>query len=125
MDVYLGGKRIKLDPSKSLGKGGEADVFDVGKGLALKIFKSPDHPDYRGLPLEQKAAEERIALHQRKLREFPIALPAQVVAPVELATDRSGRFIVGYAMSLVTPAQPLLRYADPGFRHAGASNASV
>ena len=50
MDVYLRGKRIKLDPTRSLGKGGEADVFDLGGGRALKLFKSPDHPDYQGLP---------------------------------------------------------------------------
>jgi hypothetical protein len=125
MDVYLRGKRIKLDPSKSLGKGGEADVFDLGGGVALKVFKSPDHADYQGLPLEQKAAEERIAIHQRKLREFPRGLPRQAIVPTELATDRAGRFIVGYAMQLIAPAEPLLRYADPGFRRAGVSNAAV
>ena len=73
MDVYLRGKRIKLDPARSIGKGGEADVFDLGGGRALKLFKSPDHPDYQGLPQEQKAAEERIAIHQNKLRAFPAA----------------------------------------------------
>jgi hypothetical protein len=125
MDVYLRGKRIELDPSKSLGKGGEAEVFDIGAGVALKVFKSPDHPDYQGLPLEQKAAEERIAIHQRKLREFPTGLPRQVIVPTDLATDRAGRFIVGYAMPLLTRAEPLLRYADPSFRRAGISNAMV
>jgi hypothetical protein len=125
MDVYLRGNRIKLDPSKSLGKGGEADVFDLGVGIALKVFKSPDHPDYRGLPLEQNAAEQRIAIHQQKLREFPAGLPRQVVVPTDLATDRAGRFIVGYAMPLIAPAEPLLRYADPRFRRAGVPNATV
>ena len=125
MDIYLHGKRIRLDPAKSLGKGGEADVFDIGGARALKVFKSPDHPDYQGLPLEQKAAEVRIALHQQKLRCFPTGLPPQVVAPEELATDRSGRFIVGYTMKIVAPAEPLLRYADPRFRRAGVPNAAV
>lgn len=125
MDVYLRGKRVKLDPTRSLGKGGEADVFDLGAGRALKIYKSPDHPDYQGLPVEQKAAEQRIALHQHKLRAFPAGLPRQVVAPEELATDRSGRSVVGYVMQVVAPANPLLRYGDPSFRRAGVANREV
>jgi hypothetical protein len=125
MDVYLRGKRIKLDPTRSLGKGGEADVFDLGGGRALKLFKSPDHPDYQGLPLEQKAAEQRIALHQKKLRAFPAGLPRQVIAPEELATDRSGRAVVGYAMQVVAPAEPLVRYGEPTFRRAGVANREV
>jgi hypothetical protein len=125
MDVYLRGKRIKLDPTRSLGKGGEADVFDLGGGRALKLFKSPDHPDYQGLPVEQKAAEQRIALHQKKLRAFPAGLPRQVIAPAELATDRSGRAVVGYAMEAVAPAEPLVRYGEPTFRRAGVANREV
>ena len=125
MDVYLRGKRIKLDPSKSLGKGGEADIFDLGGGRALKLFKSPAHPDYQGLPSEQKAAEQRIALHQKKLQAFPAGLPRQVIAPEELATDRSGRSVVGYAMPVVAPAEPLLRYGEPTFRRAGVANGEV
>lgn len=125
MDVYLRGKRAKLDPTQSIGKGGEADVFRLGKDRALKVFKSPDHPDYQGLPAEQRAAEERIRQHQRKLTEFPGGLPQQIVVPEELATDRSGRLIVGYTMKLISPAEPLLRYADPGFRRGGVSNDAV
>lgn len=124
-DVYLRGKRIKLDPSQSLGKGGEADVFRLGRDRALKIFKAPDHPDLAGLPAEQRGAELRLQQHQRKLREFPTGLPAQVVAPEELATDRSGRLVVGYAMKLVAPATPLVRFADPGFRRGGVPNDAV
>src|SRR5947209_18669848 len=104
MDVYLDGKRIALDPKKSIGKGGEADVYDIGRGRALKVFKSPDHPDYQGLPAEQKAAEARILEHQTKLREFPARLSSEIVTPDALATDRSGRFISGYQMVLVRSA---------------------
>ena len=125
MDVYLRGKHVKLDPTRALGKGGEADVFRLGARRALKVFKSPDHPDYQGLPAEQSAAEDRIRQQQRKLREFPGGLPPQVVVPEELATDRSGRLVVGYAMKLVSPAEPLLRYAEPTFRRAGVSSDAV
>ncbi len=125
MNVYLCGKRIRLDPAQALGKGGEADVYRLGAGRALKVFKAPDHPDYQGLPAEQHAADERIRQHQRKLREFPTGLPLRVIAPEELATDRSGRLVVGYAMKLVSPAEPLVRQADPAFRRAGVSSDAV
>jgi tRNA A-37 threonylcarbamoyl transferase component Bud32 len=125
MDVYLARKRIRLDPAQALGKGGEADVFRLGDGRALKVFKPPEHPDYQGFPVEQRAAEERIREHQQKLRAFPAGLPARVVAPEELATDRSGRRIVGYAMRLVAGAEPLVRYADPAFRRSGISSDAV
>jgi hypothetical protein len=125
MDVYLDGKRVKLDPRQALGKGGEADVFRLGARRALKVFKPPDHPDYQGLPAEQRAAADRIDEQQRKLREFPAGLPPRVVGPEELATDRSGRLVVGYAMRLVSPAEPLARYAEPAFRRAGVPGDAV
>jgi tRNA A-37 threonylcarbamoyl transferase component Bud32 len=125
VDVYLNRKRIALDPSASIGKGGEADVFDLHDGRALKLWKAPDHPDYAGLTAEQDAARERLEVHQRKLRDFPRGLPASVVAPVELATDRSGKRLVGYAMELVAGAEVLLRYGEPSFRRSGLSGATA
>lgn len=116
-EVVLGGRRFKPQPSRLLGSGGEADVYDIGSGLALKLYKGPDHPDYRGLADEQRAARERLSSRARKLRDFPGSLPSRVVAPIETATDRSGRF-VGYSMKAVGQAEPLLRWADPAFRRA-------
>ncbi len=124
-EVFVEGRRFKLDPACALGKGGEADVYDLGDGRAVKVFKSPDHPDHQGLPGEQRAAEERIAIHQKKLRAFPAGLPAEVIAPAALATDRSGTFILGYAMALVAGAEPLLRFGDPVYRRGGISSAKV
>lgn len=121
MDVQVGSKRIRLDPSASIGKGGEADVFDIGGGLVLKLFKGPDHPDYAGSPVDQGAARDRIDAHQRKLREFPRALPSRVIAPLDLATDRTGKRVVGYTMPFVAGAEVLLRYGDPSFRKGGVS----
>ncbi|HEY3445271.1 MAG TPA: hypothetical protein VGK67_02860 [Myxococcales bacterium] len=117
--VFLGGKRIALKPAMALGKGGEADVFDLGRGRALKVFKAPDHPDYQGLPHEQATAQARLAEHQRKLRDFPLGLPAHVVVPEELATDAAGTTVLGYAMRKVAGAEALFRLADPTFRRAG------
>ncbi len=125
MEVYLSGKRIRLDPSQSIGKGGEADVYDIGGEKALKIFKPPDHLDYKDEPHEQTAARERIAEHQRKLPAFPKGLPSRVIAPEELATGRSGQQILGYSMTFLQGAEVLLRYADKNFRQSGVDSNAV
>ncbi len=116
-EVLLGGRRLRLDPAKLIGSGGEADVYDIGSGLALKLYKGPDHPDYRGLPDEQRAARQRLATRADKLNHFPTALPPRVVAPLELALDRKGG-VAGYTMRLIADAEPLLRWAEPAFRRA-------
>lgn len=124
-ELYLEGKRLRLDPSRALGKGGEADVFDLGDGRALKVFKPPEHPDFSGLDEEQAAARARIAEHQCKLPAFPTLLPARVVAPLALATDKKGRTILGYAMRKLDHVEPLRRFGEPAFRRAGASGSRV
>ena len=35
-EVFVDGKRLRVDPRRAIGKGGEADVYDVG-GRALKL----------------------------------------------------------------------------------------
>jgi hypothetical protein len=125
MDVYLEGKKVRLDPTRALGKGGEADVFDLGDGRALKVFKPPEHPDYQGLPEEQAAAKARLDEHQRKLKAFPTVLPARVVVPGALAMDRRGSRVLGYAMRKLESVEPLRRFSDPAFRRAGATSAQV
>jgi hypothetical protein len=122
VDVWLRGKRVRLDPRRSLGKGGEAEVFDAGAGRAVKVFKGPDHADYQGQPHEQQAARERIEEHQRKLQQFPRPLPPQVIVPEELALDAQGR-VLGYEMRLLDDAEPLSRWGEPRFRRAGATQA--
>ena len=123
LDVYVGGKRVKVSPQASVGKGGEADVFDIGAGTVLKLWKTPEHPDYEGAPAEQDAARARIDLHQQKLRAFPTGLPARVVAPLALATDRSGQRISGYTMGFIDGAEVLMRFGDPKLRDLAASSA--
>lgn len=108
--AFLNGAAVRLDPKKVIGKGGEADIYDIGGGRALKLFKTPDHPDLFGNAIAQADAKARIAEHQRKLRAFPGQVPHQVIAPETLATDRTGRTIVGYTMPLVDNSTPLRFY---------------
>ena len=92
MDVYVREKRMRISPTASIGKGGEADVFDLGSGIALKLWKGPEHADIKGLPEEERAAAERLLLVQDKMRAFPKGLPDRVVSPIELATDKKNTF---------------------------------
>ncbi|HBB32376.1 MAG TPA: hypothetical protein DDZ80_17055 [Cyanobacteria bacterium UBA8803] len=125
MYIYINGNKIHLDPSQSLGKGGEADVYDIGNGQVVKVFKTPDHPDYQGLPHEQQGARDRLAEHQQKLRQFPQNLPSRTIKPDALVTDRSGKTVLGYRMQRVNNAQLLLKYSDRKFRQSGISPQTV
>jgi len=115
MDVLVHGKRLRLKPQQAIGKGGEADVFTIGNGQVLKLFKPPSHPDYAGQPHEQQQAEARLAEHQAKLPAFPSHVPGRVVRPEALVTDRSGRIILGYTMRFLHGATVLMRYAERSF----------
>lgn len=123
--VFVNGKPITVDPARSVGKGGEADVFDIGNGQALKLFKPPNHPDLQGCPAEQSAARDRLQEHQYKLRVFPPSLPIRVISPQHLATDRAGRNVLGYTMTYLQGAVPLNRYADRQFRQHGIQAQTV
>jgi hypothetical protein len=116
VNVFVAGRKVVVDPTRAVGKGGEADVYDVGGGRALKLFKGPDHPDLAGDPAQQEAARERLEEHQEKLRRFPAGLPSRVVAPEALATSRDGRRILGYTMRLLDHADALVKYASREFR---------
>ena len=112
--MNLGGRTVLLDPARAIGKGGEADVYDIGGGRALKIFKPPDHPDFEGSPAEQQGARQRLQDHQKKLPAFPKGLPPHVVVPEEFAME--GRRVVGYSMRFLRGAEVLYRYGEKPFR---------
>ncbi|TYQ28418.1 hypothetical protein PseudUWO311_05720 [Pseudanabaena sp. UWO311] len=116
MEVYLNQKRVKLNPKSAIGKGGEADIYDIGNGKVLKLFKPANHPDYELLPQEQQAATARLALHQQKLRVFPQNLPTRVIKPETLATDKQGTNILGYTMPFLQNTVTLLKYSDRNYR---------
>lgn len=124
-EVYVQGRRVRLDPAKAVGKGGEADVFLLDRDTVVKVFKQPDHPDFTGFPQEQQAAMARIEEHQKKLRAFPKGLPAEVISPLELATDRRGDRILGYTMRFLSDSEVLLRYAERPFRSSGIDNNQI
>lgn len=119
--VYVNGKVVRLQAAHAIGKGGEADVYQVGT-KAIKVYKTPDHLDFTGLPIEQRGAKERIAIHQRKLPAFPKNMPPRVVVPQELAYDRVGGKIVGYMMRMLAQAELLIRYSDRSFRQGMAND---
>lgn len=126
MEVYISGKKVSLKPRQAIGKGGEADVFEIDGGKAVKVFKQSNHPDYQGLPEEQQMAIARLTVHQTKLRTFPQNLPNRTIKPEQLATDRWGKKILGYTMPLLKGANPLLKYSDRNFRNAsGITNQAV
>jgi hypothetical protein len=125
MDIYINGNRIHLTPTQSIGKGGEADIYDIGGGKALKLFKQPNHPDYQDWPEQQQAAFDRLAEHQYKLRLFPKNLPIRVVQPQEFAMNAIGDTILGYTMRRIKAAEVLMRYSDRAFRQSGISHQSV
>jgi hypothetical protein len=125
MDVYIHNRKVTLKPQQSIGKGGEAEVFQWGNDRAIKLFKPPTHPDYAGLPQEQQAAAQRLSTYQQKLRQFPQDLPQTVVKPEDLVTDRSGQQVLGYGMSLVKKGTVLLRYSDRHFRQSIATQTVV
>lgn len=112
MDVYINGTRIRVDPKTAKGKGGEADIFLIDKDVVLKLFKPPDHPDYAGVPNEQKSAKKRLEIHQKKLSVFPTGLPKNVITPIDLVKD-SNQHIIGYTMTFIDDAEPLFKYGEP------------
>jgi hypothetical protein len=131
MEVYINKKRIRLNPRQMIGKGGEADVFDIGGGKALKLFKQPDSPDFLALPdgireQEQNAAIARLSIHQHKLAAFPQNLSHRVVKPENLVTNKLGDVILGYVMPLLKGTVPLLKYSDRTFRStSGLGNQAI
>jgi H/ACA ribonucleoprotein complex subunit 3 len=120
-DIYINGKRIRIDPRQAIGKGGEADIYDTGQGQALKLFKSPTHPDFASDSVAREAARARLEEHQQKLRQFPLNLPSRVLTPQTLATaDASGHQIVGYVMPLMRDAEVLLRFGERAYRESSS-----
>lgn len=115
MYVYIKGQKITLHTSQAIGKGGEADIYDIGNSQALKLFKPPNHSDFVNQPLEQMGAQQRLDTHQTKLVEFPSNLPPKIFKPIDLAYFPQN-YIAGYTMQLMKGAELISRYSEPQFR---------
>ncbi len=122
--VYIAGKQVRLNPNQAIGKGGEADIYRIAN-KAIKIYKTPDHPDFVGQPAEQQGAANRIKEHQQKLPAFPKHLPPRVVVPETLVYDKPNGQIVGYTMSVLDNTELLLRYSERSFRQSIDNNTVV
>jgi hypothetical protein len=107
MRVNIDGHGVTLDDGALVGEGGEARVFALGDDV-VKIF-------FDGAP------DTLVALREKKLRAFPAGLPANVLAPLSLATNDAGD-VVGYRMHRVRGAVDLGLLARPGARAARDRN---
>ena len=99
--VVIGGRKVAVDPSAAIGKGGEADVFALRDGRALKLFKGPDHPDLAGQSAMQHIARARLAAVSDTRgavwasQHLLATLIGVVVTPREAVVFRIGDGIVG------------------------------
>lgn len=123
--LYVNGKRLVIDQNCAIGSGGEGEVWDIGGGVAAKVFKTSEHPDYAGTDPQSErdrlGAGVRLELLQRKLPVFP-RLPGRVVTPQDLIRTKQGQ-IRGYTMQFLQGAEVLKSYTRPGFRNtAGIDN---
>lgn len=125
MDVYVKGKRIRLQSRSVIGSGGEAEVYRINQNQVLKLFKSPQHPDFQSNPMAQQAAFDRLLDHQQKLPQFPPNLPATIVQPQSLVTDKNGQQILGYTMPYLTDVEVLFKWGDRSCRQRGISPQQV
>lgn len=120
MSVYANGKRLTLNPSDLIGKGGEADVYKIDPKTVLKLYKKQNDPDYIGNLDAQQGAIMRLKEHQHKLPDFPVGLPYNVVVPKALAYEKSATgTIVGYTMNYLDGLEVLLRLSDRQYREQG------
>jgi len=131
-DVYVAGRKYRLDPALLLGEGGEAEIFDLSAqllGKVLKLWKSPDYPDFQGATDEarrnREAAALRLSESEAKLKAFPKGLPQVVIAPEETALARDSS-VVGFTMRKISGAEVLRRYTQRSFlTTAGVSRAQL
>lgn len=128
-ELFINGKKLDYDSNRVLGKGGEGEVFDLGDGRALKLLKSPAHPDYAGNDAQQvrdrEGAKLRLQLMQRKLPAYPNLNTDRVIAPREVVSDSKGN-IVGFTMPVISGAQVLRQLTKAGYRaQTGIDNNAI
>jgi serine/threonine protein kinase len=123
MKVYLNQKEIALNTNNIVGEGGEAVIYKYSHKNVIKLFKSPQHPDFTTLE-EQQAVQKKLIDLQKKLISFPSSLPANVLFPKEVITDSSG-FILGYKMPFINDSEVLKKYSEKQYRTLGIDNNDI
>lgn len=122
--VWISNQSFEPAPSLLIGEGGEAEIYQLDARSALKLFKTPSHPQFQGTTPQaqalRNAAENRIQEKQLKLLAFP-QMPPRVVEPQALAwsSTTQSRTFVGYSMQLITDAYTLRQYSQRDFRENG------
>lgn len=121
MRIDINQGKIECKPSSIVGQGGEAVVYDIGGGIAFKLFKPPSHPDFLNDEMGKKLAEEKIEEHQSKIPDLldrARDLPQRVVCPIDIGRV-NGR-IVGYSMPLLSNGAitTMTEYSHPSYRNA-------
>jgi hypothetical protein len=124
--VWVAGKAVRLDPSRIIGVGGEAEVYALPGDMALKLYKAADHPDFAGDPAAQTAARLRLARTADILRAFPLPGPLSdhTIQPLEPALDGKGA-VAGYMMRRAPRSVSLAALADPESRKQGWDEARI
>jgi H/ACA ribonucleoprotein complex subunit 3 len=121
---YINNTKVVLKPSDLFGEGGEAEIYKLDSKTALKLYKTPAHPQYRDDSPFGKAqrlqAQQRLQIYQIKLPQFPKGLAPHLVEPRDLVYDtpNQSRTIVGYTMPLVAQAHSLHEFAQRTFRES-------
>lgn len=115
MDLFLAGRKLRLSDADLIGEGGEARVFK-SNGLAVKVFHEVAAADV--------AQTRARVIKLEKLKRFPTGLPANVLAPVELARNSRDE-VVGFSMQAVTGADDAARLSQRRYRDARVSNDAV
>ncbi len=124
-EIWIGPSKFSPRPTDLFGEGGEAEIYKVDANTVLKLYKGPSHVQFQGNSAAsaalRKAAELRLADHQRKLPAFPANLPSRVVAPAVIARESAATSakIVGYSMPMIHQGHSLREYSQRAFRETG------
>ena len=127
-EVEVSGRRVRVDPATAVGKGGEAEVFNLGDGTVLKLWKAEDHPDHASAPdpvHARKAAAARLKEQAKKLPALiarASSLPSSMVAPLAAAFDRTGK-IAGYTMPFLAGGEVIYSFGTRAYRDAATDPA--
>ncbi len=121
--VTIAGQSVRLRTNQVVGQGGEATLYRLAGGThVLKLYKQPDDPSYATSAAMRQAAVARLTQQQRKLPVFPQGLPAEVVAPVELAYRQAE--IVGFTMPYLNAMEVLMQYGSRAWRESSGIDAN-